>query len=236
MIVTQRQGDILNAIVKEYIVSAKPTSSQMLEKKHGFLVCPATIRNEMQKLTELGFLYQPHTSAGRIPTDKGYRFFVDSILEKGISEFKDLVKIQDALMSETADVFRFVSNLSKVLASNSSNLATVHMPDSDFFWKEGWEQILKEPEFTEKDLVSSFAKLVQLFEKEIGEFDINSDIKIFIGRENPFSQDENFTIIATECRFPKRKKGVISLLGPTRMAYERNISLINSLVKILEDF
>ena len=83
---TERQQKILNTIIEEYINSAQPISSQLLEKKHNFGLSPATIRIEMQKLTDAGFLYQPHTSAGRVPTDEGYRFFVDDLLEKKSEE------------------------------------------------------------------------------------------------------------------------------------------------------
>ncbi|MBA4320031.1 MAG: heat-inducible transcriptional repressor HrcA, partial [Flavobacterium sp.] len=84
---TERQTEILNRLIQEYIYSAKPVSSQLLEKKHNFGICPAMLRIEMQKLTEQEFLFQPHTSAGRTPTDKGYRFFVDKLFETGFSEF-----------------------------------------------------------------------------------------------------------------------------------------------------
>ena len=76
-------------IVKEYIDSAEPVSSQLLEKKYDFDISPATIRIEMQKLTDKGFLLQPHTSAGRIPSDKGYRFYVDN-LKSGESKIKSI--------------------------------------------------------------------------------------------------------------------------------------------------
>ncbi len=79
MTITERQEKILNKVLQEYIKSAQPVSSQLLEKKYDFGISPATIRIEMQKLTDKGFLYQPHTSAGRVPTDKGYRLFVDKL-------------------------------------------------------------------------------------------------------------------------------------------------------------
>src|SRR4030042_6643044 len=76
---TERQEKILDIALREYVATAQPVSSQELLKKHDFGVSPATIRNEMQKLTDKGYLLQPHTSAGRIPTDKGYRFFVNKL-------------------------------------------------------------------------------------------------------------------------------------------------------------
>jgi len=82
MELSARQKNILDIVVRDYIELARPVSSQYLENRYDFGICPATIRNEMQKLTDLGYLSQPHTSAGRVPTDKGYRLFVDSLMEK----------------------------------------------------------------------------------------------------------------------------------------------------------
>ena len=81
MTMTKRQGKLLDKIVREYINSALPVSSQLLDERYNFGISPATLRIEMQKLTDRGFLYQPHTSAGRVPTDKGFRFFVDELFE-----------------------------------------------------------------------------------------------------------------------------------------------------------
>ena len=86
MSITLRQGQILEKITREYIRLARPVSSQLLEEKYKLGICPATIRIEMQRLTDEGYLYQPHTSAGRVPTDKGYRFFVDNLLKKEIAD------------------------------------------------------------------------------------------------------------------------------------------------------
>ena len=82
MNLTLRQADILDSVISEYIRLAEPISSQHLEKRYDFGVSPATIRNELQALSEKGYLAQPHTSAGRMPTDKGYRFFVDGVSKK----------------------------------------------------------------------------------------------------------------------------------------------------------
>lgn len=234
MVITERQKLILDTIVGEYIDSAQPVSSQLLERKYDFDVCPATIRNEMHTLTNSGFLYQPHTSSGRVPTDKGYRFFVDNLLEKGISEFKGVFKLEEMFQEEREDIFRFVTQISKFLATTSSSLAAIHLFEKDFFWKEGWEEILKEPEFEEKDFVFAFTKFLENFEKNIRDFKVNSEIKIYIGGENPFLKTKNFSIISTKCSFPDREEGIISLLGPKRMTYGKNISLISSIVRALE--
>jgi len=234
--ITERQESILEKVIQEYVGSAYPVSSQFLVKKYNFEVCPATIRNEMQKLTESGFLHQPHTSAGRVPTDKGYRFFVNNLLKEGISEFEDIFEIEEILEEEKRDFLKLTTHLSKFLAMTSSNLATIHLFEKDFFFKEGWEEVLKEPEFEEKTFIIGFAELLQNFENDIKNLDINSEIKVYIGKENPFTKSKDFSIISSRCRFPDKEEGIVSLLGPKRMSYERNISLINSIVKMLGEF
>ena len=235
MTITERQKEILNRIVKEYIDLAQPVSSQSLEKKYDFGICPATIRIEMQKLTDTGFLYQPHTSAGRVPTDKGYRFFVDNLFEKGFPKEKDILKVEDLIEREIGDRVRFLQSLTKNLASFSSNsLALGYLFDEDLFWKEGWEDVLGEPEFKETKVITDFADVIKHFEKEIEDIKINSGIKVYIGKENPFSKVKDFSIIISKCHFPNDEKGVLAIAGPKRMAYDKNINLLNSLTKLLE--
>lgn len=232
--IPKRQKLVLDAVIKEYIGCAQPISSQFLEKEHSFDVCPATIRNDMQKLTELGYLLQPHTSAGRVPTDKAYRFFVDNLLEQEILEFKDMFGIE-AILHEEQDVLKLVSNLLKSLAQTSSSLAVIHLFDKDFIWKEGWGDLLKEPEFRQKDFVDSFTSFLQGFENNIKDLEINSNLRVFIGKENPISKTNDFSIISSKCYFPDKEEAMLALLGPKRMDYNKNISLINSLTKLLED-
>ena len=231
---SERQEKILNTIVREYVDSAQPVSSQSLEKKYDFGICPATIRIEMQKLTDTGFLYQPHTSAGRVPTDKGYRFFVNNLFEKGIPEEKDFLKLEDLIEREIGDRVRFLQSLTKNLASFSSNLALGYLFDEDLFWKEGWEDVLGEPEFKETKVITDFADVIRHFEKEIEDIKINSGIKVYIGKENPFSKVKDFSIIISKCHFPNDEKGVLAIAGPKRMAYDKNINSLNYLTKLLE--
>jgi len=231
---TQRQTEILNRLIQEYIDSARPVSSQLLEKKYDFSICPAMIRIEMQKLTDQGFIQQPHTSAGRVPTDKGYRFFVDNLLKSKIPEFEDVLEIEDIFQKAGKDIFKLTGRLTKFLAEQSSNFTILNLLERDFFWKEGWEEILQEPEFEEKDLISNFTELLESFEKNIENLKINSEIKVYIGKENPFLKNKDFSIIISKCHLPKKEEGILSILGPKRMAYDKNISLINSLIKILE--
>jgi len=239
MKITERQEQILDRIVNDYINLAQPISSELLEKRHGFKICPATIRIEMQKLTDLDYLYQPHTSAGRIPTDKGFRFFVNRLLEEESLEAPDkkFRKEIQQIEKEVEDSLKFFQKITKILASTSSNLVLSYLFDEKIFWKEGWKETLAEPEFENIDIVSEFTEMVDNLEENIKDFCRGDfgEIKISIGRENPrFLKTKKFSIISSTCHFPKKRKGMIAILGPKRMEYPKNISLINSIVKILE--
>ena len=236
MEITQRQTEILDKLIQEYIDSARPVSSQLLEKKYDFSICPAMIRIEMQKLTDKGFLFQPHTSAGRVPTDKGYRFFVDNLLKSKIPEFEDVLEIEDIFQKAGKDIFKLASRLTKFLAEESSNFIIFNLLERDFLWKEGWEGILQEPEFEEKDLISNITELLESFEENIENLKINSGIKVYIGKENPFPKAKDFSIIFSKCLLPNEEEAILTLLGPKRMNYDENISLINSLIKLLEKY
>lgn len=242
MEITERQGKILKKIIEEYIHLAKPISSQFLEKKYNLGICPATIRIEMQKLTEKGYLFQPHTSAGRIPTDKGYRFFVNSLLEKEPEEFDEEFNIENWIESienwieeEVNQTIKIIQSLTKNLASYSQALVLSYLKNEKIFLKEGWEEILKKPEFRENDYIINFTKFLEDFQKNIERLDIDSEIKIYIGKENPFKGAKDFSIISSKCCLADKKETIFSLLGPKRMDYNRNIGLINSLIKLLND-
>jgi heat-inducible transcriptional repressor len=234
MQITDRQKQILNKLIEEYISSAQPVSSRSLENKYSFGFSPATIRNEMSRLTELGYISQPHTSAGRIPTDKGYRFYVDNILkerkQKEInSDFKDLL---EGVMEDEVKLLQFIT---RDLAKVSSSMAFSFNLDDKIFFKDGWSSVFKEPEFKEIELLESFSVFLDEFEKDIENFELDSDLKIFIGKENPFNKTNDFSIIISPCNFPGRERGLLGIVGPKRMAYEKSINSINNLKEILNN-
>jgi len=232
MELTERQTGILNNIIKNYIRSVEPVSSEFLEKKCNFDVCSATIRNEMQKLTDAGFLSQPHTSAGRVPTDKGYRFFVDSLLQE--HSLKEDIFESDWFNGEMDDTIKFLQSVTKNLALVSSNFSLGYLSDKKIFWKEGWEEIIKEPEFKERKLIDDFIAMVKSFEEEIADFDLDADIKVYIGKENPLPKAREFSAIVTKCHFPKNEQGLLAIFGPKRMDYDKSICSLNSLIHLLD--
>jgi heat-inducible transcriptional repressor len=225
---TKRQEEILDKIVRDYIELASPISSEFFEKKHKFGLSPATIRIEFQRLTKKGYLYQPHTSAGRVPTDKAYRYFVDNLLKENLEEFE----IEDWIEKEIKDSIKFLQNLTKNLAKISDSLVLSYLIKENICLKEGWEEVLKEPEFLKRETIFNFAKFLEYFEKSIFDLKINSEIKVYIGKENPFPKGKDFSAIVSKCNFPKEM--IISILGPKRMDYDKNICLMNSIKNYFE--
>jgi heat-inducible transcriptional repressor len=242
---TKRQQKILNAVIKEYIETGEPVSSQLLEEKYDFGIKPAMIRIEMQKLTDKSFLHQPHTSAGRVPTDKAYRFFVDNLLTRqnlsqenlgGREKFpiNERTERIEEIFKEDDDIFRLASRLTKFIAEETSSLTILNLPERDFIFKEGWEDLLKEAEPFEQDFFSDFATAIKKFEETFNNFKINPGIKVYIGKENPVPKAKNLSVISSKCKLPNKEKATLTLVGPKRMDYNRNLSLIQSLNKYLE--
>lgn len=233
---TERQENILEKIVEEYIDSAQPISSNELSKKHDFGIKPAMLRIEMERLENGGFLLQPFVSSGRVPTDKAYRFFVDRIMESGVPEFKGIKTMETLMDEEGGDLFKFAFETVRFLARSSCSVALFSLPEKQVFLKDGWEQVLKEPEFQDHAFFSGFADFLDGFEQDCQNLKMTEGINVFIGKENPMAKIDNFSLISSECRLPNGKKGVFSLAGPKRMLYKRNISLVDSLTKLLEEF
>jgi transcriptional regulator of heat shock response len=245
MELTKRESLILEKIVKEYIENGKPVSSQFLYEKYDFGIKEAMIRKELQKMTELGLISQEHTSGGRIPTDKAYRFFVNKILED-LESRKDEIffdDLKDFLKKDLEDFYSFGQEITRMISKMSSTITILGILDKDLIFKNGWEEIFDDYfELEEKGLYLNLASFVKNFEKNLNKIyqkitkdfeKPNQKIKVYIGKENPFSKEDDFSLILSQCCF-NNKNGILSLIGPKRMNYPKNLKLINSLLNVLE--
>src|SRR4030081_702845 len=130
---TQRQIEILRSIIEEYIETAEAVGSETIEKKHNLSASPATIRNEMVKLSEYGYLKKPHSSAGRIPTALGLKFYVRELMkEKELSTVEE-VALKEKVWDYRAQTQRFLKELTRTLAEKTGTLAIVTTDTGDFF-------------------------------------------------------------------------------------------------------
>lgn len=132
MELTERQEQLLNALTQEYISTAEPVGSIHLKKSVNLDICPATIRNDLQELTEAGYIAQPHTSAGRVPTEKAYRLFVDKIFSEREDIFSDFIfKEIEATKRQIEAELKLAEELTRSLAEVSSTLNFTYLPEKD---------------------------------------------------------------------------------------------------------
>ncbi len=237
MSLDKRRFEILNKIVREYIAFAEPISSDYLKRKHYTDLSSATIRNEMLKLTEDGYLHQPYTSAGRIPTDKGYRYFVDVLIEKEINglineRIRNRIK---EIKKESDDYLAYLKGINKFLASFSSGFSVSYLVEENLCLREGLKKTFRNREFSDIEYARNFLSMIESFEDDIEKFNLDDfSIKVYIGNEMPVKKFNDFGIVISRCIFDD-KETFVAILGPKRMAYNRNISLISSIVKILKE-
>lgn len=121
----ERKTKILKAIIKNYLDTGEPVGSRTISKYTDLHLSSATIRNEMSDLEELGYIQQPHTSAGRIPSDKGYRFYVDNLIAEKNQEINDM---QNFVIEHTEKMEQVLKNVAKLLANNTEYAAMITGP------------------------------------------------------------------------------------------------------------
>ena len=231
---TNRQKRILSAVVKEFTDTAVPVGSKHIAKKYNFDLSPATIRAEMNELEDAGYLFQPHTSAGRIPTDEGYRYFVEKIMpDKELSKAEQK-KLQAELLKLKAKNTRLTRTVAKLLSGLSGNLAISGVKDE--FYDFGMKELLDEPEFRERDDLCRLAETLDYIDERVDKLVKNlkdNEVKIFIGKENPIKEISNCSMMVSPYRTKSGEKGILALIGPKRMRYAKNKSLIQYMKKLL---
>src|SRR3989344_5875882 len=236
---TGRQVKLLDFIIKEHVKTAKPIGSSLVSKKANFGLSPATIRSEMGELEKSGYLIQLHTSGGRVPTDKAYRYYVNSLLEKDEDfklkpEYKN--KINHEFEGMPPDAREINKVVARVLSNLSENLVITGISQDEDFFKKGLVSLFENPEF--KEFGEAF-QLTRFFEEFEGMFQFiereffntlgaprGIPVQIMIGKESPFRQIQHETVMCAKYGLPGNCVGSLTLVGPTRMDYEKNIALI----------
>jgi transcriptional regulator of heat shock response len=230
----KRKDNLLAAIVEQYAKTAEPVASKFIAQRAGFKVSPATIRNDMMELEKLGLVFQPYTSAGRVPTEKGYQYYVDNFLVKRELTNKEKQRLKKSLKGEPRIAAK---NLAKTLAEISGLGILVAFSRNDVYYT-GISNLFSQPEFYNHDLVFNMSAVIDHLDEAVGKIfsEINSDVKILIGKDNPFGRD--CSVLLTRFRSAgqetSREQGcLIGILGPMRMDYQRNLTLLSAIKDLL---
>lgn len=229
---TERQSQILKAIVEQYAEVASPVGSNLLAK--AFNVSSATIRAEMAELERLGFITQPHTSAGRIPTDKGYRYYVNDLNEnqpetniERRGERALAVRVQEGGMPE-----RIIRNAVDTLVELTHNLGIGTIGNQ--LYMSGLSNLFGQPEFVSGEQVRQVAQLLDNLEPWLREASPNQPLNVYIGRENPVGRSAGASLIISRFRSPFSDHSYIGVLGPTRQQYKDVMQLVRRAGQELE--
>lgn len=340
VVLDERSKKVLYSVVESYIERPDPVGSRYIMKKYGFDVCSATIRNIMADLEDSGFLFQPHTSAGRVPTDKAYRFYVDYIIKEGLISPLEIKKIietltkklrklrndMNSLFLETTqslaqatrylgvtllpavekttlhrlEFIKFKENLVIAVVATEKGIVknkiiktyhdisqheldsladfvntryhgmTIdeiresllkHIKKEKIFWDalinkllrvcqealyftrediyvSGFSEIIHLPDFSDIEKLKEIARTIQdkhLLLKLLESIKEDEEIKVIIGEENPLEEFKNLSIVASPYREKNRTVGMIALLGPKRMNYQKAIVFVKAFANSLTD-
>ena len=244
MNITPRQTQILVAIIEQYAEVASPVGSVTLAKLFG--VSSATIRAEMAKLEEFGFIMQPHTSAGRIPTDKGYRFYVNRLSEQQESErfllnadnsrdnfTRSTQAISLRIQSQKARADQAIRSAVDSLVELTGNLGLATIGDQLYI--NGIYNLFSQPEFESGQAVQSVAQLLDNLEPWLREVSPNEPLNVYIGSENPIGKSSGASLIISKFHSPFSENSYIGVLGPTRQSYGKVIRLVRHTGEFLEE-
>jgi heat-inducible transcriptional repressor len=232
---TPRQEQILISIVEQYAEVASPVGSVTLAKLFG--VSAATVRADMAELEEMGLLTQTHTSSGRIPTDKGYRFYVNTVQEDSSQHTKRELgphtqralegRIHSRSLPETT-----IKNAVDTLVELTQNLGLATIGDN--LYLSGLSNLFSQPEFARGEGVREVAKLLDNLEPWMREASPGEALSVYIGSENPFGGGSGCSLIISKFNSPYSKNSYIGVLGPTRQSYAQVMKLVKTTGELLE--
>lgn len=226
-----RQKLILSAVVQEYVNTAEPVSSAQIAETCDLGVSPATIRNDMAALKDSGFLRQPHTSSGRVPTEEGYRFYLETL--RFAKRRSEVHKALREAIRVSSDPRALMQDIAQALVQLSGETAVMSL-DSEWNKTAGVSNLFQKPDFNDVETLRSLSTVVDKFDSTMREvFDqVDRDTQVWIGKENPFGKQ--VATVMVKYRLPNGAIGVLGLVGPMRMDYHKNMRLLNEVKRLLE--
>lgn len=226
----KREEAVLEIIVRGYTESAEPVGSRLVARRLG--LSGATIRNVMSDLEEEGFLMHPHTSAGRIPTDKGYRYYVNSLMHKRNINDDIVHMVEEQYHEKIRSLEDVLEKTSHLMSSLTNYVGVTLMPDIEKVYLDGASHLIEQPEFHDiKKLHSLFRCLedkVAILKLLCGGID-DDGLTIHIGRENKSNYLSECSVVTRGYRVKGKKSGKLGVIGPKRMVYEKVVPMVELL-------
>jgi|SRR3989338_3243134 len=224
-----RKDAVLGIVVNEYIKTVNPVSSGLIVQDYPLDVSSATIRNILAELEEEGYLTHPHTSAGRIPTEQGYRYYVDYLMHEIRLLEEEKYRINKEYHREVRGLEKILEKTSEVISDITQYTSIISVDGRrDKIFCRGTSFVVGYPEYQDlkkvKDILATLEEKERLL--EIINRNLEQKIQIYIGHELACSDIESCSLAVSRYQFQNGLSGRIAVLGPTRMNYQRVVSAL----------
>lgn len=242
-----RQREVLHAVIHEHISSARPVASAELVRRYRMAVSPATVRNVLAALEDLGLLTHPHTSSGRVPTDLGYRYFIESLMPQPDLRPEERLTLSHQFRQAEPDMTEWLRLAASTLARLTAEAAIATydrvLEPHELTWtreihSEGIDQILAQPEFQMGERVRGVVSLLhdrqllaQVLPGSLGE----GDVAVSIGSEHTIEPLRPFSLVIGRYGHREGAVGFVGVVGPTRMDYHRTIGAVRYVGGLMSD-
>jgi len=236
MELTERKLQILKAIIKEYTETAEAVGSETLSQKYDLRVSPATLRNEMSDLVEMGYLVKEHVSAGRIPGPNAYRIYIKQLMDEQEIPVVSEVTIKQRVWEQRHDVDHMMRQMVATLADEAQNLAVAVTPDGKVYHA-GSVHVLRHPEFYNIDLTRSVLHMLDRAEVLMSVFDSavqEQEVGVLLADEMGLSGLAQCGLIYARFTLPNGQQAQLGVLGPMRLNYARIMPLVRYFKRILD--
>jgi transcriptional regulator of heat shock response len=259
MINNQRLEDIFKCIVELHVETASPVGSRAVSRRYAGQLSPASIRNVMSDLEEAGLIRQPHTSAGRVPTEKGYRFYVNSLhTRRGAEDEKKPGFVSDpsepgndkdrestlSVLRRTHGLEEAAEKMSRLLAESSQNAGLFFIKggeddQQDRLYVDGTRRLVEQPEFHDVEKIIHLLRVFELKESLLlflqRELE-RSDLHIYIGSELGLDDLSDVSMVVKEYSRKREPVGCLGVIGPTRMRYDYTVQLVHYLADTMTEY
>jgi transcriptional regulator of heat shock response len=230
-----RKKQILNIVLRTYIEEAEPVGSKYIANLIG--LSSATIRNIMSALEEAGYLYQPHTSAGRIPTERAYRDYVNALVEVRNSYLDQIREIRRELVEKYTKYSAMIEKISYALSRMTGYTSFVIYP-KDHIYLDGTHFMLEQPEFTN---IKKIKKIIAILDekeellKKLNRYIEAGKLVIHIGKENNIDGLEDCAVITGAYVTHKNVAGGVGVIGPMRMEYHKVLPVVKYMAEYMSE-
>lgn len=235
--ITTRQRQILASIIEQYTETGLPVGSETLDKKYNLGVSPATLRNEMVRLTEIGYLKKPHTSAGRSPTPLAFRFYIKELMEEKKLSVAQEVSVKEKIWDYKDKLDKLLQEATKALAAQTKTVALA-TTDDGLIYSSGYANILEMPEFYDIALTRSVLECLDSFDFFDSIFERaarGEDINVVLGEDLGERALSNCGFVFALYELPKNQSGAIGVLGPARLNYPYVIPTVRYFGNLIEE-